>query len=239
MRHGRTLYSLTVSVLLAACSGDFPPPMPVRTVQPAAPIRVDYVRNIDHLDFLTGSAVLAQSELRRLDALIAANNGPDGLHVAIGLRPEDRLAGPRFAAMVRALRRSGVVVTDTGPTAAADGASPNQATLELGRYVATAAPCGDDRYRSIAILAGVAVRTFGCTTSANFAAMLADPRDLAAPQAHGPFDAVPMAAAVSRYQRDQVAPLMVIPDLPLASMPGNPGQGTPGGSGGAPAGSGP
>jgi pilus biogenesis lipoprotein CpaD len=240
MRYSRTLYGMAVSVLLAACSGDFPPTAPVRTVQPAAPIRVDYIRNIGHLDFLPGSAVLPQSELLRLRALIAANNGPDGLHVTIGLRPGDRLAGPRFAAMALALRSSGVIVTGTGPMAAGDTASPDQATLELGRYVATAAPCGDDRYRSLATLPGVTVRTFGCTTSANFAAMLADPRDLAAPQAHGAFDAVPMGAAVWRYQRDQVTPLMVIPDLPFASVPGqgNPGGAPGAGSGPAPVGSG-
>ena len=41
---------------------------------------------------------------------------------------------------------------------------------------------------------------FGCASQANFAAQLADPRDLVAPRAQGPIDAEQRANTIERYQ---------------------------------------
>jgi pilus assembly protein CpaD len=201
-------------------------------VDVARTVEVEHIRRDLTLDFQPGSPKLSAAAAARLGTVVAESGGPDGLHASVGLAVGDPLASQRFVAVVRELRRHGVIATAGGPPAARD-----QANIEFGRYVAHPQPCPATTYNNLAADSLLTVRAQGCTTANNLAAMVADPGDLVTSRGHGPFDGVPAAAAVSRYRDDKTIPLIVTEGLPVSSGPAAQPQNNGSPSGGA--GSGP
>jgi pilus assembly protein CpaD len=79
----------------------------------------------------------------------------------------------------------------------------NDVKLTYIRYVAQATPCGDWGRDLDFTLDNLVPANFGCTTQHNIAAMVADPRDLLAPQPMGPGDAQQALSVLDKYRKGQ------------------------------------
>jgi pilus biogenesis lipoprotein CpaD len=217
------LFPLLMALALAGCVGEVPPPAATQNMP--ATIDVRYQHHDTIVSFAPGSARLSPSEAARLDLLLAGAGAVDGLHARLGSDPLDPLGASREAAVAAVLRRAGIA-DEEGAAAAAAG----QVRIELGRYVAVAPSCTTTTYTSLAADSKLTLRAHGCTDASNFAVMLDDPADLLTPRRHGAFDAVPAAAAITRYRQDRTTPLLTTPDLPFANAPA-PQQSNPSDSG--------
>jgi pilus biogenesis lipoprotein CpaD len=206
--------TFSAALALAGCADGVPPPAATQNI--VAGIDVQYRHQDTSVGFAPGKVNLSAVEASRLNGFLSDAGAAEGLHARLGTDLLDPLGASRAATVAAVLRKAGIAVED-GAAAADRG----HVRVELGRYIAVAPDCTTTTYASLAADSKLTVRAHGCTDASNFAVMLDDPADLIAPRRHGAFDAVPAAAAVSRYRRDLTTPLLVTPDLPFASAPGS------------------
>ena len=76
----------------------------------------------------------------------------------------------------------------------------------VGRYVAEAPPCGNWSSNLSHTAGNVLPPNFGCATQHNFAAMVADPRDLVAPDTTGQADAQRRLTVLQKYRAGEATP---------------------------------
>jgi pilus assembly protein CpaD len=87
------------------------------------------------------------------------------------------------------------------------GANPlNDIRVTYIRYVAEAPPCGDWSSNLAHVAGNVLPPNFGCATQHNFAAMVADPRDLVAPDSTGQADAQRRLTVLQKYRAGEATP---------------------------------
>ena len=79
----------------------------------------------------------------------------------------------------------------------------NDVKLTYIRYVAQTTPCGDWSVNLGFTLDNVAPPNLGCATQHNIAVMVADPRDLLAPQPMGPGDAQQALSVLDKYRKGE------------------------------------
>jgi pilus assembly protein CpaD len=119
------------------------------------------------------------------------------------------VAGPTNAAanlVVDGLLEIGVARTQIMVGQAMTGIANNDIRLTYIRYVAEAPPCGDWS-TNLAVTAGnVLPPNFGCATQHNVAAMVADPRDLVAPDISGQSDAQRRLTVLQKYRAGEATP---------------------------------
>jgi pilus assembly protein CpaD len=113
------------------------------------------------------------------------------------------VAGPNNAAsnlVVESLLEIGVVRTQimVGPNTGA--AANNDIRVTYIRYVAEVPPCGDWSTNLAISASNTRPPNFGCATQHNMAAMVADPRDLVAPDTSGQADAQRRLTILERYR---------------------------------------
>jgi pilus assembly protein CpaD len=89
-------------------------------------------------------------------------------------------------------------------------------TLSFVTYAATAAECGGDWSQNLAFTPrNLPWPEFGCSTQHNFAAIVADPRDLIEPRTGDPVDAGRRSTVLEKYREGQ--PTRTIDDSDAAS----------------------
>lgn len=113
------------------------------------------------------------------------------------------VSGPNNAAsnlVVESLLEIGVVRTQimVGPNTS--GAANNDIRVTYIRYVAEVPPCGDWSTNLAITASNTRPPNFGCATQHNIAAMVADPRDLVAPDTSGQADAQRRLTILERYR---------------------------------------
>jgi len=119
------------------------------------------------------------------------------------------VSGPSAAAAelaVASLLEIGVARTQIMVGGAA-GANPlNDIRVTYIRYVAEAPPCGNWSQNLSYSANNVLPPNFGCATQHNFAAMVADPRDLVTPDTTGQADAQRRLTVLQKYRAGQATP---------------------------------
>ena len=94
--------------------------------------------------------------------------------------------------------------TIAGATYDASGAADAPVVLSFARYVATAPECAPLWEQDLAHPdSNQPWESFGCSTNANLAAMIADPADLLGPRAEAPRDSGRRAVVFDRYRQGQ------------------------------------
>ncbi len=119
------------------------------------------------------------------------------------------VSGPTAAAanlVVEGLLEMGVVRTQimVGPNTT--GAANNDIRVTYIRYVAEAPPCGDWSANLAVTSSNTRPPNFGCSTQHNIAAMVADPRDLVAPDTSGQADAQRRLTVLEKYRAGEPTP---------------------------------
>ena len=84
-----------------------------------------------------------------------------------------------------------------------DTEAGNEVKITFIRYIADPAPCGNWSENIAASPDNQVTPNFGCATQHNIAVMVADPRDLVAPQPLGPGDAAHSLAVLQKYRQGQ------------------------------------
>ena len=119
------------------------------------------------------------------------------------------VSGPNNAAsnlVVEGLLEIGVARTQimVGPNTS--GAANNDVRVTYIRYVAEAPPCGDWSTNLGQSASNTRPPNFGCATQHNIAAMVADPRDLVAPDTSGQADAQRRLTVLEKYRAGETTP---------------------------------
>ena len=119
------------------------------------------------------------------------------------------VSGPTAAAAeltVASLLEIGVARTQI-MVGGAQGPNPlNDIRVTYIRYVAEAPPCGNWTQNLSYTANNVLPPNFGCATQHNFAAMVADPRDLVSPDTTGQADAQRRLTVLQKYRAGEATP---------------------------------
>lgn len=104
--------------------------------------------------------------------------------------------------LARAGVEKGAVQYTSYKPASGDGEAP--ITLSFVQYEAVAAECGLDWSENLGFTPrNLPWPEFGCTTQHNFAAIVADPRDLIEPRTSDPADALRRSTVLEKYREGQ------------------------------------
>ena len=119
------------------------------------------------------------------------------------------VSGPTNAAanlVVDGLVEIGVARTQIMVGQNTTGAANNDIRVTYIRYVAEAPPCGDWSANLAVTSSNTRPPNFGCSTQHNIAAMVADPRDLVAPDTSGQADAQRRLTVLQKYRAGETTP---------------------------------
>lgn len=163
------------------------------------PIQVQPQYHSLKLPFVAAAAGLMPDDAARFDSFVAEyvqhGNGAISIAAPAGRDSSAAIAyfGERLAAAGIARDR---ILVGTRQDANTDG------KVELGyiAYRAATTACGDWSNNAGYTASNRVSPNFGCATQANLAAMVADPRDLAAPRDMGPGDAARRATVYDNYK---------------------------------------
>jgi pilus assembly protein CpaD len=195
------LTSLATIVLgLSSCAE--PRPEPKLLAEPSA-LQVEKTA-ATHMLYVNARGQASASERGRLDGFITGigANRPESLHVTVsGAQPENRLRS-----LSKLLLADGVV---SGKITLLPGTAdpPGVVRIAVERYVVRPPKCPEWSAEEAAGLDNTTRANFGCANLANFAAMVADPRDLVAGRSSRYSDGTVGAAAIERYQTDKLKEL--------------------------------
>ena len=152
---------------------------------------------------LSDVSVMDKARLRAfVDSYVAQGHGPVtvtapsgnpndffGQELATDIRQELHTLGVPWDAMLGATYR----ISST--------AEAQEVIVSYSRYVATASPCGAFDEVWARNRKNLTSKNFGCATQANFAAMIADPRDLVEPSAVAAPDTVRRVEGITLFQQ--------------------------------------
>lgn len=202
----RHLMPLILVAGLSACASA-PPPREGAVIDPRTPLdqyraqvvpQADQVRLAIHAQGISGPQADALASL--VQAWRTNDGGPIRLQSPVGAA--DSAAAYRMGESVGAfLVSQGVPYSDI-QVAGYDAAGQASAPMVVGyeRYVAQVPRCGQAWDNLTSTSANAASANFGCSVSANFAAQLANPGDLARPRDMDPADAARRAEVLTRYR---------------------------------------
>ncbi|MDB5366085.1 MAG: hypothetical protein JWM77_2012 [Rhodospirillales bacterium] len=189
-------------IVLGVTSCAEPRPEPKLLAEPAA-LRVEKTV-ATHTIFVDARGQASASERRRLDGFITgiSANRPDSLHVTLsGPQPESRLHS-----VSKLLVADGVA---SGKITLVPGTADPAGAVKIAaeRYIVRPPQCPEWTAEEVAGFDNTTRANFGCANLANFAAMLADPRDLVAGRSSRYSDGAVGAAAIERYQTEKLKEL--------------------------------
>jgi pilus assembly protein CpaD len=214
------LASLLAGASLAGPRGGSAPPA---TSEAPKPITITLLKLTHDVPFEGETVGLEGRQQADLDAFLASSEAKPGdpAYVESDGSP---LGGARAANLAEQLSGRGFasqVVRDTTTPA-------HEVRVVLERYVVTMPVCPDWSHVSWANFKNQTSSNFGCATSDDLAAMVADPRDLAVGRPLAPAVGEAASRPAGRYQAG------IVPALPSASA--GSGGGSGGGSGAGPGG---
>ena len=130
-----------------------------------------------------------------------AGEGPILVHAEAAVEPALQTAH----AAAQALQAAGVpsAFVKVAPFEPAVEAPPGPVRVGYSRLVATGPQCANLWDNLTKTKRNAPYASFGCATTANLAAQIADPRDLVAPRASYPADAARRAAVLDKYRKGQ------------------------------------
>lgn len=120
--------------------------------------------------------------------------------------PNQAAAGAALAQLKKVLAASGVEMNAVQYTSyrPASGDTEAPITLSFVTYVANAADCGGDWSENLAFTPrNLPWPEFGCSTQHNFAAIVADPRDLIEPRTIDSTDSLRRSTVLEKYRAGQ------------------------------------
>ncbi|MEM8986552.1 MAG: CpaD family pilus assembly protein [Pseudomonadota bacterium] len=194
---------------LAACAPVFNGVEQSMTFQERHPISVDAQTMTMEITAEPGAFALSAVDKARVRAFagVYQEKGHGPLTLTFPSGSQNVKISVAYAAEVRqTLRDAGI------PWSLIEGASyrapgdSDQSTMFLSftRYVASTAPCGDWSGDLAKSPRNTPWANFGCATQQNFAAMIADPRDLVEPTPTTPADAQRRAVVLEKYGAGEV-----------------------------------
>ena len=202
----RLLVALGAVATLAACASRGPADphiaaMPLTPTQRFAPVVTETPDQILLAPHATG---LSMAQTAAVDALVArwreSGGGPILIHPpAAGGAEAYRMASAVESRLEAEGVREGQIRVEQG-----DDATGGAIAVAFSRFTADGPRCGRD-WKSFTHSADNVVNSnFGCATTANLAAMIANPADLAAPRADDPSDAARRENVITKYRAGSV-----------------------------------
>lgn len=202
----RLLITLGAAATLAACASRGPADphvaaAPITPTQRFAPVVTETPDQILLAPHATGLSV---AQTAAVDALVQrwrdTGGGPILIHPPVG----DRAEGYRMAAAVQGRLEAQGVHAASIRIEQGDESSGGAVAVAFNSYAADGPRCGRD-WKSFTHSSDNAVNSnFGCATTANLAAMIANPADLAAPRAEDPADAGRRENVITKYRAGSV-----------------------------------
>ena len=200
----RLLIALGAAATLTACASRGPadphiaatPLTPTERFAPVVTATPDQILLAPHA---TG---LSAAQSAAVDSLVArwrdTGGGPIVIQAATGAE------GYRMAAAVQTRLeaegvRDGMIRLQSG-----DDTTGGAIAVTFNSYAADGPRCGRDWKSFTHSSDNTANSNFGCATTANFAAMIANPADLAAPRADDPADAARRQNVITKYRAGSV-----------------------------------
>ena len=190
--------------LAAACATKSHPPVldgrPLATSADAHRIKVSEVG--ERLEVPIADGALGSDSLRAIDDFTAQYRTVGHGALAVSA-PKD--ANPQMASAVLALLTDSGVATDSIAMSKYESADPAAPlVLSFIRYEAEAPKCPSFSEENPAnTFSNRAMRSFGCATQANLAALVADPADLAGPRKADSADAARRGAVLDKYRKGE------------------------------------
>ena len=196
--------AISLLALSAACTKPFNGQEHALTVAEQHPIAVSSQVVTLTIDANSASDTLSNIDKARLrsfaDAYLTNGHGPLTITAPSG-SGANNVATEAAADIRGALHEAGVSWNAlNGATYRTGGASGDQLIVSYTRYVATPSACGDWSDTKFRDYRNLTSPNFGCATQNNFAALVADPRDLIEPSASSPRDAIASERALTAYR---------------------------------------
>lgn len=203
------IYSLLLGLgaaALSACSTPDDMALRAMPVQERHPISVE--PRIVELRLVSGPQGLSDGERARLGGFLKdyATTSDGAIMIATPDGSPNKTASVKSAADARALiELAGIpgnrVRMGAYPAAAGDGGAP--VVVSYVAYVAAGPKCGDFASDLANTSQNQVSPNFGCATQANYAAMIADPRDLLMPRPETPGDARRRMIVLEKYRNGE------------------------------------
>ena len=202
----RSLIVLGAAVALAACASQGPadphvaatPITPTQRFAPVVTATPDQVLLAPHASGLSAAQTAA------VDALVQRwrdnGGGPILIHPPVAGGAE----GYRMAAAVQGRLEAQGVRDSLIRLEQGDESGGGAVMVGFSHYTADAPRCGRDWTSFTHSSDNVANSNFGCAVTANLAAMIANPADLAAPRAEDPADAARRSTVLGKYRAGAV-----------------------------------
>ncbi len=194
-RAPKFLFAATAALVLAACQ-----PTLTEWTESESPKAIEVERLTGSLSLALAGSDLSADQADRIDSFLSRQGNLFNLRVTLAGQADDSLAAVRQFLVARGVRPSHI---SRGTAAVTAG----NVEIAAERYVAAPPSCPDWSNANILDGANTNSSNFGCATASNLARMVADPRDLVVGRSLAPASGTTAAAAVGRYNTDQVKQL--------------------------------
>jgi pilus assembly protein CpaD len=212
------------ALALAACASNPAALVPAGSPETPKPIAVSLVKLNHDIAFEDGGLAPGARQAADLETFLTSSGDTGRDHVYV-LASATSLDGERADALVARLGAKGV-----SASAIRDSSLPaGVLRVTIERYVASAPDCPDWSRVAWANFNNLTSSNFGCATSADLAAMVADPHDLIGGRTMGPVVGDPATFPIERYR---IGAISLRPAGAGASGSGDSGGGGGGGGGG-------
>lgn len=170
--------------------------------------RADLVQHVHAVRFAAGSDRLTPDSRKRLDDFLSgihASTTDTALVIAGAADPA--VAGRRVETLDAYLVHLGMHVDKPRGDFGIETPAAGTVSVVVRRYLVTLPGCPDWSGRPGRTENNITSSNWSCATATNLGLMVADPSDLAAPQAPGPMDGDFAVLAIQRYRAGQMTPL--------------------------------
>lgn len=199
--HSIRAYALAAStvmlLVLVACA----PSANWSEVQAPKRNQVEPVRLVHDVKFTNG-AQLSSVEMAQLEGFIARHDVGYGDRVYV-LTETAGAASQRSTVVLNYMKAHGIAAA----ALPSPEAQPGLVRIVLNRYVVVPPNCPDWSKPMTSDYTNTPMSNLGCSTTANFGTMVADPAELIQGRQPGPADAEGSAGAIQRYRTDKIKPL--------------------------------
>lgn len=166
--------------------------------------KVEPVRFVHDVRFANG-AQITPAEMAQLDGFINRHDLGYGDRVYV-LMDASATSSQRARNVLNYMKAHGIAAN--GLTSVE--AQPGVVRVVVNRHIVVPPNCPDWSKPMTSDYGNTPMSNFGCSTTANLGAMIADPSELIQGRQPGPVDAENSALAVRRYRADQVKPLEAV-----------------------------
>ncbi len=192
------LLAAAAALVLAACT-----PALTEWTESESPKTIDVQRLSSSLSLAVDGASLSADQVSQLDTFLSRQGNLFNLRVTVASQAENNSGAVEQFLLDRGVRPNHI--------ARADGSSsvPGNVEIVTERYVSAPPSCPDWSRANILDNANSNSSNYGCATASNLARMVADPRDLVVGRSLAPAPGTTAAAAVGRYNSDEVKALPI------------------------------